>query len=395
AMMTVRLLELHRILKSTGTICLHCDATAGHYLRVIMDTIFDVRNHISDIIWAYGTPSGGRTAGKRPIKNHDILITFAKAYSHHTYNRIYLPYDEKYIRERFNKVDESGRRYRERERNEVFTRQYLDESPGVPLSDIWTDLKQLYAYHWMKRKQEELGYPTQKPLALLERVVSMSSNPGDIVLDPFCGCGTALHAAQKLGRRWLGMDITYLAINLIERRMRDAFPDLELKVIGEPRDLASAHDLARRDKWQFQWWALTKINAQPVRGKKTKGADKGIDGVIPFFDGPEEEYRRAIISVKGGEGIHSSDIRDLVGVLDREKSPIGILVTLFPPTKPMITEAATAGLWMSEIWGRKFHRIQILSIEEILNGKKPDLPWGKSPFAKAPVESNTTNQLEF
>jgi site-specific DNA-methyltransferase (adenine-specific) len=237
-----------------------------------------------------------------------------------------------------------------------------------------------------------LGFPTQKPLSLLERIIGASTRINGIVLDPFCGCGTAIHAAHKLNRRWIGIDITYLAINLIERRMKDAFPEIDFIVIGEPFDLASAHDMAKRDKWQFQWWALTKIDAQPVAGKK-KGADKGIDGVIPFFAGPEEDFKRAIVSVKGGENIGVKDIRDLVGVLEREKAPVGVLFTLYPPTQPMITEAASAGFYKSEYWRKQVPKIQILTIEEYFKGKRPEILWEKSPFAKAKRENSNNNQI--
>ena len=391
-MMSVRLVELHRVLKGTGSIYLHCDPSAGPYLRIIMDALFYPKNFIREIVWAYGTPSGGRVSGAKPVKGHDTILAYAKSYGSHKYKMIHLAYSQKYIEERFVYVDENGRRYRTRKRKGVLTRQYLDESKGIPLSDTWSDIKQLYAYHWKKRKEEELGFETQKPLALLERIIKISSDQNDLVLDPFCGCGTTVYAANKLVRRWIGIDITYLAINLIERRMRDAFKEIEIDVIGEPKDLASAKDLARRDKWQFQWWALTKINAQPVASKK-KGADRGIDGVIPFFAGPTEDYKRAIVSVKGGEHVGVSVIRDLVGVIERENEPIGIVLTLEPPTQPMITEAASAGFYASEFWGRKFPRIQILTIEEMFKGVRPELPWGKSPYAKAPKEHNPSKQL--
>jgi site-specific DNA-methyltransferase (adenine-specific) len=226
---------------------------------------------------------------------------------------------------------------------------------------------------------------------LLERIVSASSNPGDIVLDTFCGCGTAVHAAQKLGRRWIGIDITHLAIGLIRRRMQDAFPDIEIEVVGEPVDLTGAQELAKRDKYQFQWWALDRLGAQPVSGKR-KGRDKGIDGVIPFFAGPKEDYKRTIVSVKGGEHVSVGMIRDLVGVLEREGEPIGLLLTLAPPTRDMITEAAAAGFYDSDFWGRKFARVQIVTVEEMLSGNRPDIPWGKAPFAKAQAEKEKAEQ---
>ncbi|MBI4301681.1 MAG: site-specific DNA-methyltransferase, partial [Chloroflexi bacterium] len=254
---------------------------------------------------------------------------------------------------------------------------------------VWEDIGSLSGAH-----KERLGYQTQKPLALLERIINASSNPGDVVLDPFCGCGTAIHAAHKLGRRWMGIDITYLAINLIERRMRDAFPDIRVEVIGDPKDLGGAYDLSRRDKWQFQWWALTRLDAQPVAGKK-KGADRGIDGVIPFFAGPKEDYRRAIVSVKGGEHVGVSMVRDLVGVLEREKEPIGVILTLEPPTRDMVTEAAAAGFYHSDFWQRDYPKIQILTVEGMLAGQRPQIPSPKSPYAQAPVERERAEQGRF
>lgn len=193
------------------------------------------------------------------------------------------------------------------------------------------------------RARERLGYPTQKPLALLERIVSASSNEGDVVLDPFCGCGTATHAAETLRRHWIGIDITHLAIGLIERRLKDAFPGIKFEVHGTPKDFAGAEDLARRDKYQFQWWAVTLINAMPYGGKK-KGADSGIHGY--YYCAPDGKKTEAgIVSVKGGETLHRDMVSDLRGVMEREKSPLAILITLRTPTAPMVKEAASAGFF--------------------------------------------------
>jgi len=214
-------------------------------------------------------------------------------------------------------------------------KKYLHESKGRTITNCWTDVLQAAG-------SESLGYPTQKPLALLARIITMSSNPGDVVLDPFCGCGTAIHAAQKLGRKWIGIDVTHLAISLIERRLKDAFPGISFQVHGTPQDLDGARDLAARDKYQFQWWAISLIDAQPYGGKK-KGADGGIDGLI-YFRSDAKTTERAIVSVKGG-GVSVPMVRDLKGVLDREKAPIGVFLTLEPPTRPMEREAAAAGFY--------------------------------------------------
>ena len=192
--------------------------------------------------------------------------------------------------------------------------------------------------------QERLGYPTQKPVALLERIISASSNEGDVVLDPFCGCGTAVHAAQKLKRQWIGIDITHLAISLIEKRLRTPLrPGLKFEVHGTPKDLDAARDLAQRDKYQFQWWAVSLVEAQPFQGKK-KGADTGIDGVKFFRDLDRKEVRKIVVSVKGG-GIKPDDVRALNHVREREKAEIALFISLEPPTRGMMDDAACAGFY--------------------------------------------------
>lgn len=248
---------------------------------------------------------------------------------------------------------------------------YLDEMPGVPASNVWEDIPPIQA-----SAGERLGYPTQKPVALLERIISASSNPGDVVLDPFCGCGTTVAAAQKLGRTWLGIDITHLAIALQKYRLKAAFGLLDRKdydVIGEPADLAGAHQLASEDRYQFQWWALSLIQAQPLGGdgeskRGKKGADGGIDGVIAFIDDASGKPKRVIVQVKSGH-VSSATVRDLRGVVEREKAAIGVLITLEPPTAPMVTEAARAGVYQSFHWG-EFPRLQILTVENLLNGRQ-------------------------
>jgi site-specific DNA-methyltransferase (adenine-specific) len=221
-----------------------------------------------------------------------------------------------------------------------------------------------------RTSHERLGYPTQKPETLLERIINASSNESDIVLDPFCGCGTALVAAQRLKRKWIGIDITHLALGIMKFRFAQAFHNLKYDVIGEPEDLAGATELANQNKYQFQWWAVSKIGGQPY-GEKKKGADTGIDGYKYFTDEPNK-VKKAIISVKGG-GTSVKDVRDLVGVLKREDSPIGIFITLEKATTPMKKEAASHGLYKSAI-GTTHEKIQILTIEDIFNGKKPDMP---------------------
>ncbi len=233
--------------------------------------------------------------------------------------------------------------------------------PGPAIGDVWTSIPPINS-----QAAERLGYPTQKPLALLERIIAASSNPGDVVLDPFCGCGTTVHAAEKLGRRWVGIDITHLAVSLIERRLKDAFPGLDFDVKGTPRDLAGARDLAARDKHQFQWWAVSLVDAVPQGGQK-KGADRGVDGIRWVRTGPNRgDLDRLIVSVKGGENVSVRDVRDLVGTVQREGAAGGILITLAPPTRDMLREAASHGFFDYGL-GRAL-KILIRTIEDLLRG---------------------------
>jgi site-specific DNA-methyltransferase (adenine-specific) len=242
---------------------------------------------------------------------------------------------------------------------------YLNESPGVRLQNLWDDIPAVNS-----QAQERLGYPTQKPVALLERIIRTSSDPGDLVLDPFCGCGTTIHAAQKLGRQWIGIDVTHLAISLIERRLKDAFPGIAFDVHGTPKDLESALDLARRDKYQFEWWAVSMVDARPFGGKK-KGADTGIDGIL-FFRSDKDKTEKALVSVKGGENVGVGMVRELISVVDREKAAIGVLIMLGLPTRAMEREAIAAGLYETPF--EKVPKIQVITLAELWQGKRPRIP---------------------
>jgi site-specific DNA-methyltransferase (adenine-specific) len=264
---------------------------------------------------------------------------------------------------------------------------YLDESPGVRLQNLWEDIPAIAS-----QAEERLGYPTQKPQALLERIVQASSNEGDVVLDPFCGCGTTIHAAQKLNRRWIGIDVTHLAISLIEKRLNDAFPGIEYEVHGAPKDVEGAEALAFLDKYQFQWWAVSLVDAVPYAGKK-KGADMGIDGII-YFKPDGKTTEKAIVSVKGGKNVSVTMVKDLRATIERQKAPIGIFITLAPPTQPMISEAASAGFYETEFG--KYPHLQILTIEELFAGKKPNIPLiDPTAFRKAAREEKEQGKLAF
>jgi DNA modification methylase len=378
AMMAPRLLELRRVLKPTGSIYLHCDPTASHYLKLLMDATFGVMNFRNEIIWHKNSGGIGRTAYS---KRHDTILFYSKSEGYY--------YDGKAIGELREQdkgtfggyfgVDANGREYREvRKKGKVY-KYYMDE-PRNP-EDVW-EVSQIPE----RDKTERLGYPTQKPEALLERIIKASSNEGDLVLDPFCGCGTTIAVAQRLNRRWIGIDITHLAVTLIKHRLRDAFGDqVSYKVIGEPVSLPDAETLAKQDPYQFQWWALGLVGARPVEQKK--GADKGIDGRLYFHDeGEGGKTKQVVLSVKAGHtGV--AHIRDLRGVIERENAEIGVLITMEEPTQPMRTEAANAGFYHSPGWNKNYPKLQILSVSDLLAGRGIDMPplqYVNKTFKKAP-----------
>jgi len=308
----------------------------------------------------------------------------------------YPPKGWRYSIDRMEELDRQGKLlYPMSSDGRIMLKRYLDEQQGVTVGDIWVDIDQLRA-----SMSERLGYPTQKPLALLERIILASSNPGDIVLDPFCGCGTAVAAAQKLNRRWIGIDITHLSIALQKYRLQEMFPGIHFKIIGEPVSLESAKQLAREDRYQFQWWALSLIKAKPVGGdgrQGKKGADKGIDGIINFVDSPDGKLKRVIVQVKSGK-VKLADIHELNGVITNEKAEMAVFITLEEPTRPMITDAVTAGMYHSPGWNKDFPKIQILTIEELLKGAEIKMPppWGTFRIAeKVTIKENKQKKLDI
>jgi site-specific DNA-methyltransferase (adenine-specific) len=457
AMMAPRLVELHRVLKPTGSLYLHCDPTASHYLRMLLDGIFRQENFRNEIIWE-------RTAAKGDVRrkfgsNHDVILAYGKT-NETFFQSVFTEPDEDYIgrfslddndgkgayrlapldspntrpnltyeykgfkppvkgwrvsRELMEQLDAEGRlAFPKTKDGRIAKKHYLNEQLGPKVGDVWTDISPLQAVGL-----ERLGYPTQKPQVLLERIIQASTNSGDIVLDPFCGCGTTIHAAQKLGRQWIGIDVTYLAINLIKRRLKDAFgADAQFEERGQPTDFGSAKALAELDKWQFQQWALSLIDARPRTEGDGKGADRGVDGMLYFYDyaNPSPVLRtpsprptgrgkgegrvseavrqKILVQVKGG-GVQRNDVSTLLGDVNNQKFIGGILITLEKPTKPMREEAADAGRYESKLWHKTdYPKIQILTIEGLLSGKeRVEAPPQENPFAKAGKETISGKHL--
>jgi len=433
-MMTIRLLELHRVMKPTASIYLHCDPTASHYLKVVMDTIWEPQHFKSEIIWKR---TSAHSSAKRFGPVHDVILYYSKSRDY-TWNPQYQPHDERLLRSHYRSIDPSGRAYTLSDLTGAGTRngpsgqewrgfapaskgrhwtttpdeldrldaegriywptkggwpryiRYLDELQGVPVQDVWTDIDPINA-----KAAERLGYPTQKPEALLERIISASSNEGDVVLDPFCGCGTAVAVAERLNRKWVGIDITHLAIAAIVNRMEAAFPDAIIRRHGEPVDLGGAAALAQHDRYDFQNWALTLVQARPIaedsKGKSKKGADRGIDGVISVLGTDTRTPARCLVQVKSGN-VSSDTIRDLRGTVERENAELGLLITLAEPSGPMKTEAVSAGFYHSELMQRDYPRIQIATIKDLLQGRDPQLPPHYSPFRLAERRKRANQQ---
>lgn len=274
----------------------------------------------------------------------------------------------------------------------IARKHYLSEQDGPMLGDVWTDIPLLQA-----SSAERLGYPTQKPEVLLERIVQASSNAGDIVLDPFCGCGTAIAVAERLGRKLIGIDITHLAIAAIVKPMGSAFQGIEIRRHGEPVDLGSAQALANLDRYDFQDWTLTLVTArriaQDAQGKSKRGADRGIDVVISFLGKDVRTPARRLVQVKVKSGhVNSATIRDLVGTAERGKADIGLLITLEEPTGPMRIEALEAGYYRSEFMQRDYPRIQMITIKELLHSRETQLPPHYSPYQLANRQQHTVDQ---
>jgi DNA modification methylase len=442
AMMAPRLWELHRVLKPTGSLYLHCDPTASHYLKLLLDAVFGPARFRSEIIWKR---TSAHSSAKRYGPVHDTILFYTKT-DIYTWQRQYQPLPQETIDQWYNNIepetgrrfnrdnltaagvrkgpsgspwrgidptakgrhwavpgfvaevvegkttadaldalDEAGRLFWPKSKGGVpMVKRYLEESRGIPAQDVVTHISPL-----KNKTRERLGYPTQKPEELLRLFVEASTKPGDVVLDPFCGCGTAIAVAHGLDRQWVGIDITFLATHLIKNRLFDAFgSSVAYDVIGEPQSVPDARELARTDPYQFQAWALGLVDARKV--EQQKGADHGIDGRLLFHEKHGGKTRQIIISVKAGRtGVQH--VRDLRGVIARENAEIGVLISMQEPTRPMRAEAAAAGFYRSGTegvgtWGTH-PKLQLLTIDDLLNDKSIDMPpaSGTLTFPRAPV----------
>lgn len=441
AMMALRLVEMRRVLRANGSLYLHCDPTASHYLKLVLDALFGPENFFAEIVWRrYGAHGDAHRYGAV----HDTILYYGKT-QEAVFNKQFVPYTAEYAESRFRHVDENGRRYQEQNlsspnprpnltypytasngvtyqphrngwkcepermrqldeegrlhypknpKGRLRLKMYLDECHGVPVQDLWTDID------LPSSSKERLGYPTQKPVALLERIIASSSNPGDVVLDPFCGCGTTVEAAQRLGRKWIGIDVTHLAVSVLRRRLETKFPDLKFRVRGEPEDVESARALAHANRFEFQAWIVDKVGGIPMDVPKEKkvakaGGDGGVDGYVLFRDDPKAaRSKRMVLSVKSDANPTPDMVREVVGTMHLTSADAGALLLLEEPSQGMLAKALAAGRYSSEVFApnEKYDKIQILSVAEIFAGKKLRFPgWNAShqsvPPAGAPGAS--------
>jgi site-specific DNA-methyltransferase (adenine-specific) len=414
-MMAVRLSALRGTLKPTGSLYLHCDSTASHYLKILLDAVFGIQNFRNDIIWKRTTTHSDSKTWSR-VSDNILFYTAGKQFTwnipREAYSEEYLdtkytnddgdgrrymldnmtspsprpnmmyewkgfPFPEKgwrYSKETMARLDGEGRIWYPRDKDGAMDntrrprlKRYLDEMSGGVMGNIWTDISPVNS-----QAQERIGYPTQKPISLLERIIQASTREGDVVLDPFCGCGTTIEAAQRARRQWIGIDIAIHSIKVIETRLHEHFQQgLKYQIEGIPRDFESAKRLAKLNPYQFQWWANYLFNPHAIR-EQQKGPDRGIDGELYFPNGPGRQWSRLLTSVKGGENVGPAMVRDFARVLEREKAELGIFICLNKPTREMAREAASVG------FGNTVHgdipKLQIVAIEDWFNGKFPLLP---------------------
>jgi site-specific DNA-methyltransferase (adenine-specific) len=423
-MMTARLVELHRVLKPTGSLYLHCDPTASHYLKVILDAVFGTDNLRNDIVWKRKAGRGEtQNAARRFGVTNDNILFYARS-SATPFTRQYRASNPGYVASKFTHVEEeTGRTYRldnltspsyrpnlvyeykgyspppkgwavslkrmeemdadnrlyfpTKKTQRIQRKRYLDELEGETVDSLWDDIPPINS-----QAKERLGYPTQKPLALLERIIAASSKEGDVVLDPFCGCGTAVDAAQKLRRQWVGIDVTYLAVDLIRKRLRHSYgEDIEstYEVHGIPTDVPGAEALFNENPFDFERWAVSLVDGQP--NEKQVG-DKGIDGRIRFY-ADKDKIGTMVVSVKGGKQIAPTMMRDLVGTVQSHKADMGLLILLAKPTRGMTELADNSGVYEVPMTGTGYPRVQIITVAELLAGKRPKMPTAILPYIQA------------
>jgi len=435
--MAPRLVELHRVLKLTGSLYLHCDPTMSHYLKVLLDSIFSAERFVNEIIWKR---TSSHSSAKKYAPVHDVILYYGRSASS-VWNGPRTDYDQAYLDKYYRFDDGDGRLYWRADLCAAGTRngssgqpwrgfapaakgmhwkfttdrldeldaegriywatggsgwpqykRYREELKGLAVGDIWDDIDRLNP-----QAAERLGYPTQKPIRILERIIQASSQPGDVVLDPFCGCGTTIDAAQKLGRSWIGIDITYLSVDLMEKRLLATYGHeiaSTYKVGGIPRDKQAALALFSRNPFEFERWAVTMLNGQP--NQKQVG-DKGIDGVakFPIGDVKKRGIGQILISVKGGKSLNPSMVRDLGGTVATRKADLGVLITNRMPTPGMVEEADHAGTYVHPATGTTYPRIQIITTGDLLLGKRPHLPGTMNPYMQAKRAEVSPDQAEL
>lgn len=434
--MAPRMLEMHRVLKPSGSMYLHCDPTMSHYLKILLDAIFGPALFRNEIIWQRSTGKSLQTT--RLPTNHDVILcysptpnpkwidgggfiaydkdeldakTASKYRNKDADGRIYrldslinpsndrpnLTYEFlgvtrvwRWTRERMQKAYEDGIVTQSSPGRVPQMKRYLDEQRGRPLGDVWTDIPPINS-----RAAERLGYPTQKPLALLERIIRLNTEPGDVVLDPFCGCGTTVDAAQRMNRKWIGIDITYISIDLIKKRLEHTYGEEVLtsfQTNGIPSDLAAARALFSQSPFDFERWAVSLVNAEP--NQKQVG-DKGVDGVARFPLGGKGQFAKVLVSVKGGKNLNPAMVRDLSGTVDTQKAAMGILLTLTTPTKGVIDAVDHGGVYTHPANNQTFPRLQTFTVGQLMAGQRPQMPPTVLPYIKAEKKESETPDALF
>jgi len=389
--LTLRVTEIHRALKKTGSFYFHCDPTASHYIKLLLDNIFVPKggNMRNELIWHYT----GNSVPKYCLpRKHDVIFSYCKEDMSKFYpQNILIPYSEK-TEKRYNHVDEEGRRYKiSALRKGIRETVYMKE--GKYPDDVW-DIP-------VARGREALGYPTQKPEALLERVIKASSNENDVVLDAYCGCGTTVAVAQRLNRNWIGVDITYQSVSLIIKRLEDAYGKKimqEFELNGIPRDMEAATALAHKNddrvRKEFEKWAILTYTNNYAYINEKKGADKGIDGRA-FMAISSDKSKEVLFSVKSGK-VSVKDIRDFRGVLEREENAvIGVFITLNSATKDMISEAKEAGVYVNPYNNEPFDRIKIIATQQIIAGERLYLPLPKRNVVKRAENNDNSEKIDI